>query len=257
MLSLGPVLKFNGSVTDTALPFAALGPLPLINAALPSRLALIIGPVLGILLALRRRPAACVAAAGAGPGAVWAIAFAVALVPLIPAAAADPATRRRSRTSSPPAPGSDYVSPGGVLTPLPLALDVTPDGQRWQAYALANSQGRSSAIPSGFFLGPGGPDGRGKIGPVDPYVRLDWLCHRPRQTGRVPTVTRAHPGRRPAGPRLLGRDSWWSSPTSRTGAEVAGPRRRRTAGRRPNCSANRPSVDDVWIWTEPAGGWIR
>lgn len=52
-----------------------------------------------------------------------------------------------------------------MLTPAPLALDVYPDGQRWQAYALAHRQGEF-AIPSGFFLGPGGPDGRGRIGPV-------------------------------------------------------------------------------------------
>ena len=75
-----------------------------------------------------------------------------------------------------------------MLTPLPLTLDVTPDGQRWQAYALADNQGEF-AIPSGFFLGPGGPDGRGKIGPV--ARTFDSMVARAGQTGRVPPVTRA------------------------------------------------------------------
>ena len=47
---------------------------------------------------------------------------------------------------------------GGVLTALPLAINVAADGQRWQAYTLARG-GPQFRIPGGYFLGPGG-DGR-------------------------------------------------------------------------------------------------
>jgi hypothetical protein len=82
----------------------------------------------------------------------------------------------------------EYVSPGGVLTPVPLTLDVAPDGQRWQAYALAHRQGEFG-IPSGFFLGPGGPDDRGRIGPVPRFT--DALLLNVAETGAVPGITDA------------------------------------------------------------------
>ncbi|MGA3488062.1 DUF2079 domain-containing protein [Micromonosporaceae bacterium DT55] len=249
VLSLGPVLKFNGSVTDTALPFATLGRLPVINAALPSRLALIIGPILGILLAyaadllIRRRR-------GARSRAIWIVAFAVALVPLIPAPLL---TLQREPIPQFITAGTwrEYVSPGGVLTPLPLTLDVTPDGQRWQAYALADNQGEF-AIPSGFFLGPGGPDGRGKIGPV---VRtFDSMVARAGQTGRVPPVTRAT---RVAALQDL---EYWDVQVVVLADAPHGakwPVRADAVRQVATELLGEPTrVDDVWLWTKPANGWV-
>ncbi|MFI7023645.1 DUF2079 domain-containing protein [Micromonospora sp. NPDC049900] len=162
-LSFGPVAKVNGHRTDLPMPFDLLGHLPVVNAALPARLALVVTPVIGLLLAFAvdrlrdHRP-------GRAAALAWTAAFAVALVPLFPTPLLTIEREPIPRFITSGA-WRDYVSPGGVLTPAPLALDVYPDGQRWQAYALANRQGEF-AIPSGFFLGPGGPDGRGRIGPV-------------------------------------------------------------------------------------------
>jgi hypothetical protein len=207
VLSWGPRVKFDGKVTDIPLPYALLGKLPLFNAALPSRLALIVPPVLGILLAytvelLARSRAtdqptdqATDQAGGAGrpgrpgrPGRwatiVWWVGLAVALLPLLPA---NLLTIEREPVPRFITSGDwrRYVTSGGVLAPLPFTLDVTPDGQRWQAYALAHWQGEF-AIPSGFFLGPGGPEGRGKIGPVPRAT--DSLLATAAETGEVPAI---------------------------------------------------------------------
>jgi hypothetical protein len=54
-----------------------------------------------------------------------------------------------------------YVHSGQTLVPIPPTSDLMPDGQRWQT---ATDFG--FAIPAGFFLGPGGPHNRSRIGPV-------------------------------------------------------------------------------------------
>ncbi|GAB2939831.1 glycosyl transferase [Micromonospora polyrhachis] len=187
VLSWGPRMKIFGEHTDVPLPYALLGKLPVVNAALPSRLALVVAPLVGLLLAyavdqlVANRPQRRPVRLG------WAAAFALALIPLLPTplltVEREPIPRFITSGT-----WREYVSPGGVLTPLPLTLDVTPDGQRWQAYALSHRQGEF-AIPSGFFLGPGGPDGRGRIGPVPRYT--DAVLLRAAETGIVPTITNA------------------------------------------------------------------
>ena len=120
-----------------------------------------------------------------------------------------------------------YVTAGGVLAPLPLTLDVTPDGQRWQAYALAHRQGEF-AIPSGFFLGPGGPDGRGRIGPVPRAT--DALLATVAKTGEVPPISDADRATARADLRYWRvRDRGARRPGARR--QVAGARRRAPAGR--------------------------
>ncbi|TCB90270.1 DUF2079 domain-containing protein [Micromonospora zingiberis] len=184
VLSFGPVAKVDGRRTDLPMPFDLLGHLPVVNAALPARLALVVTPVIGLLLAyaidqLRQRPPRRAAAVA------WTVGFVVALVPLLPTPLLTVEREPIPRFITSGA-WREYVSPGGVLTPAPLALDVYPDGQRWQAYALANRQGEF-AIPSGFFLGPGGPDGRGRIGPVPrPFGAL---LDQAARTGLPPIVT--------------------------------------------------------------------
>nr|WP_192772779.1 DUF2079 domain-containing protein [Plantactinospora soyae] len=186
VLSWGPRVKIFETHTDIPLPYSLLGHLPVFNAALPSRLALVVAPVVGLLLAhavdlLRSVPLSRRARTG------WLAAFAVALLPLLPTTLL---TVHRDPVPEFITSGTwrQYVSPGGVLTPLPLTLDLAPDGQRWQAYALAHRQGEF-AIPAGFFLGPGGPDGRGRIGPVPRPT--DALLMEVAQTGDVPTITDA------------------------------------------------------------------
>ncbi|MFY1672379.1 DUF2079 domain-containing protein [Plantactinospora sp. WMMB334] len=186
VLSWGPRVKIFGMHTDVPLPYALLGHLPVFNAALPSRLALVVTPLVGIVLAhtvdlLRAAPPPRRARIG------WLAGSAVALLPLLPVPLL---TSERAPVPDFITSGTwrQYVSPGGVLTPLPLTLDLTPDGQRWQAYALSHRQGEFR-IPSGFFLGPGGPDDRGRIGPVPRAT--DALLLRVAETGERPPITDA------------------------------------------------------------------
>ncbi len=218
VLSWGPQVKLFGRFIDLPLPYALLGKMPVFNAALPARLALVLAPILGILLAHtmdlifphglgavfpgRVRPAAAGGLRPAVPAGAsnrsnpsrqrrmaiaWSAGFVVALLPLLPMPLR---TVERAPVPTFITAGTwrEYVTPGGVLAPLPFTLDLTPDGQRWQAYALAHRQGEF-AIPSGFFLGPGGPDGRGRIGPVPRST--DALLLAVAETGEVPAITDA------------------------------------------------------------------
>lgn len=185
VLSWGPTAKWNGRRTDQLLPFGVLDNLPVINAALPSRLALVVAPVIGLLLAyavdtLRARPPR-----HRSTQLAWAIGFAAALLPLLPTPLLT-SVREPVPAFITSGAWQRYVSPGGVLTPLPLTVDLYPDGQRWQAYALAHRQGEFR-IPAGFFLGPGGPDGRGRIGPVPRTFSA--LVDQAGRTGLVPIIT--------------------------------------------------------------------
>ncbi|MFI5849016.1 DUF2079 domain-containing protein [Micromonospora chalcea] len=185
VLSWGPTVKWNGRRFDQMLPFGVLDNLPVINAALPSRLALVVAPVIGLLLAyaidaLRARPPRRRAT-----GVAWALGFVVALLPLAPTPLLTSVREPIPQFITTGA-WQRYVPPDGVLTPLPLTVDVYPDGQRWQAYALAHRQGEFR-IPAGFFLGPGGPEGRGRIGPVP--RTFDSLMGQAGRTGLVPIIT--------------------------------------------------------------------
>ncbi|MFG1952579.1 DUF2079 domain-containing protein [Micromonospora sp. NPDC048830] len=185
VLSWGPRMKFDGQRSDRSLPFRLLDNLPVVNAALPARFALVVAVVLGLLLAyavdrLRAQPPRRRAATAA-----WAVGFAAALLPLLPTPLLT-SVREPVPAFITAGTWKRYVSPGGVLTPLPVTIDLTPDGQRWQAYALADRQGEFR-IPAGFFLGPGGPDGRGRIGPVP--RTFDSLMFSAGRDGLVPIVT--------------------------------------------------------------------
>ncbi|MGY0004347.1 DUF2079 domain-containing protein [Micromonospora sp. I033] len=185
VLSWGPTAKWNGRRTDQLLPFGVLDNLPVVNAALPARLALVVAPVIGLLLAyavdaLRARPPR-----HRSTELVWALGFVAALLPLLPTPLLT-SVREPVPTFITSGAWQRYVSPGGVLTPLPLTVDIYPDGQRWQAYALAHRQGEFR-IPAGFFLGPGGPDGRGRIGPVPRTFSA--LVDQAGRTGLVPIIT--------------------------------------------------------------------
>jgi len=179
VLSWGPSVKIFGFYTSVPLPYALLGPLPVFNAALPQRLALVVTPIVGLLLALLVD-----AALPRPPGRRWVVGLAVALVPLLPV--------NLLTVARPPVPvfitsgaWTSVVPPGGVMAPVPFTLDVLPDGQRWQSYALTHGQG-SFSIPSGFYLGPGGPDGRGRIGPVPRY--MDGMLYEVARTGVIPPI---------------------------------------------------------------------
>nr|WP_245601581.1 DUF2079 domain-containing protein [Hamadaea tsunoensis] len=183
VLSLGPQLRFGGSLTSVPGPEWLVDKLPIFDAALPSRLALVVAPVIGTLLALLAADVTRLR----GPRWAWITAFALALVPLFPTP-----LLVRDRPAVPEFISSGdwqhYVRPGGVLVPVPIPNDLVPDGQRWQAEALA-SGGPSFKLPAGFFLGPGGPNGTGRIGPVPRPTQT--LLEDVTKTGYVPPITDA------------------------------------------------------------------
>ncbi|GAA1589088.1 glycosyl transferase [Actinoplanes couchii] len=135
-MSLGPRIVFNGS--DTGLPgiWAALHYLPVLNAAVPTRWAMAIAPVVAIVLALGCQKAADMMRTqptARGPVRVAMItAVAMALVPLIP----------RPLATTPMDPVPDFVTSGAwrayvddahTLVALPLPDSSYPDPLRWTA----------------------------------------------------------------------------------------------------------------------------
>jgi hypothetical protein len=196
LLSLGPELRLLGKRTGIWMPEALLEKLPIFNAALPSRLALIVAPVFALMIAwlitsLRRQPSDVLTPESTADDAVtlpgkpwvWAAALTVALVPLFPLPILT--------ISREPVPvfftggqWKSYVDSGDVIVPIPLPNDLVPDGQRWQAAILA--KGDNFRIPSGFFLGPGGPNGTGRIGPT-PRPTAD-LLEKVARTGVIPPI---------------------------------------------------------------------
>ncbi|GAA3762586.1 DUF2079 domain-containing protein [Micromonospora maritima] len=246
VLSWGPTAKWNGRRTDQLLPFGVLDNLPVVNAALPSRLALVVAPVIGLLLAyavdsLRARPPRHRLG-----GAAWTVGFVVALLPLLPTPLLT-SVREPVPAFITTGAWTRYVPPDGVLTPLPLTVDVYPDGQRWQAYALAHRQGEFR-IPAGFFLGPGGPDGRGRIGPVP--RTFDTLMDQAGRTGLVPIITEGSIRQSQADLRHWGvRVVVLADRVHGAKYDVDEEALRRTA----TALLGPPErVEDVWVWRVPA-----
>ena len=240
VLALGPRLKWFGDITGIRLPYVALANLPMFDAALPARLALVVTPIIGLLLAWTID--------GVRDGArrwLWTGALAVALVPLLPVPllTTERAPVPHFFTSGAWRSTVSTVDGGATVVPVPLPSDLLPDGQRWQAAALARRDG-VFGIPAGFFLGPGGPDRKGRIGPVPRPTAL--LLHEVARTGVVPAITDADRARARedlaywhADVVVLADDvfgaKWPTYPDAllRVTTDLLGPPER---------------VDDVWLW---------
>jgi hypothetical protein len=119
-----------------------------------------------------------------GVQTAFAAAFAVALVPLIPLPLK---TTVRSPEPAFIADGTwkNFVPENGVITALPFANNASADAQRWQAYTMARG-GEQFRIPDGYFLGPGGRNGTGRIGA--PWRPTDWLFLRAARYGYVARI---------------------------------------------------------------------
>ncbi len=193
-LSLGPRLNVNKHEYDFPLPYAALAHLPLFDSALPLRFALGVVGVIGVLLALlldqllsRKGPSS-----SGVLNTALAAAVAVSLLPIFPVP-----LRIQYRAPEPTfiADGiwKKYVPEGGTMSALPFALNVTADGQRWQAYTMARG-GRQFRIPDGYFLGPQTTDeeGRKQQGRIGAPPRpTDWLFLRAAWYGYITSLTNA------------------------------------------------------------------
>jgi hypothetical protein len=189
VISWGPRLRFFGNDTALPMPYALLARLPLFDAALPARFALVLVGVIGVVLALlaeellsaRLRP---------GVSSAFTAAFWVALVPLfpLPVLYTDRAPEPRFIA------GGDwkqYTVDNGVISALPFALNVAGDAQRWQAYTMARG-GKQFRIPDGYFLGPEAePDENGQIkGRIGaPPRHTDWLFLRAAIYGYLADIT--------------------------------------------------------------------
>ncbi|TMD34440.1 MAG: hypothetical protein E6I95_05975 [Chloroflexi bacterium] len=149
LLSLGPHLHVNGTVTPVWLPWAAVAQLPLIGSALPARL-MVVG-----FLGVGFVAAAAVVMKTAQP---WRIGSGVALiaglatiVPSLPypsAIAAVPAFFK-------PGGGVERVAPGSVLIVTPFSSKQSTDAMLWQAaanYRFRMPEG--DAFTPGPYLGP-------------------------------------------------------------------------------------------------------
>jgi hypothetical protein len=184
VLSLGPRLKIFKNISDVPMPYALVGHLPLFDSALPARLALVVVGVFGIVLAFAADRLLTPPLRSRRARACWAAGFVLALVPLIPTPLlyAERAPLPHFITGGT---WRQYVPDDGALTALPLASNVTPDGQRWQAWTLAHG-GPHYVIPGGYFLGPGGDGGTGRIGA--PQRPTDRLLLRAGRLGTAPPI---------------------------------------------------------------------
>ena len=149
LLSLGPHLHVNGTVTPVWLPWAAVAQLPLMGSALPARL-MVVG-----FLGVGFVAAAAVVMKTAQP---WRIGSGVALIaglatiaPSLPypsAIAAVPVFFK-------PGGGVERLPPGSVLIVTPFSSKESTDAMLWQA--VANYRFRmpeGDAFTPGPYLGP-------------------------------------------------------------------------------------------------------
>ena len=185
LLSLGPRLNVLNAETDIPMPYAVLQHLPLFDSALPTRFALALVGVFGVVLAmLGDMLLTDKGLAGSSAQTAFGAAFAVALVPIIPMPVY---TMPRSPEPRFLTEGTwkRYVDDNAVMSSLPFASNVSADSQRWSAYTMARG-GKQFRIPDGYFLGPGGENGTGRIGPA--YHHTDWKFYRAGRYGEVPAI---------------------------------------------------------------------
>jgi hypothetical protein len=184
VLSLGPRLKVLGYMTDVPLPYAILARGPLFNSALPARLALVVTAIVGVILALAADRLLSMPQPAPTVRAAFGAAFVVALLPLTPTPlkamhrVAEPAFISQGLWKQ-------YVPDGMAMTELPFGSNAAADMMRWQAYTMARG-GQQFKIPDGYFLGPGGQDGKGRIGA--PRRRTDWTFYRAATFGEIAKI---------------------------------------------------------------------
>jgi hypothetical protein len=151
-MSLGPQIQYRGRPTGVAGLWAYLHSVPVLNSAVPTRWAMAIAPVIGIVLALgcqravelgRRQPAARGTLRVAIPTAV-----AMALVPLFPTPLP---TRRMDPVPTFITSGAwrGYVDEQHSLVALPPPNSAYPAPLRWAAYT-----GNDMRIARGYGLFP-------------------------------------------------------------------------------------------------------
>ena len=189
-MSLGPRIFLNGINTGVPGIWSILHSVPVLNSAVPTRWAMALAPVVGIVLAIGCQRATDLVRAqpsASGPVRVAMItAVAMALVPLIP-------TPLRS---APMAPVPEFVTSGQwrqyvdenhTMVTLPLPDSSYPDPMRWAAYT-----GHDLRIASAYALLPN----QNPLDPTDRTARFSppWrptsgLMASIRQGNPIPEIT--------------------------------------------------------------------
>ncbi|MFG2051677.1 hypothetical protein ACGFIW_30115 [Micromonospora sp. NPDC048935] len=241
VLSLGREVRFDNRGTGVPGPWAALENLPILHSVVPTRWALAITPIIGLLLAYGAERAR--ALADSHPAArgqirfVTATVLTMALLPIVPTPL--PVTRLDPvPTFVTSGAWRPYVTGGRSVVTLPLPDTTYADPLRWSAQTRLDMP-----LARGYFLGP---DTRPNA--EAPRVALFGAPPRPtstffttiRRTGAVPPIT-------PQG-RVRAVDDlrFW-----RAGVVILGPHEHETALRRgmTELTGIQPSfTGGVWVW---------
>jgi hypothetical protein len=176
-LSLGPDVTLNGVRTHFFSLYNQISRVPVISAALPTRYALALIPLIGVLLAYTLDATAEIGGFLSGTAAVLAVA---ALAPAMPAQLV---TSAREPVPAFITSGAwrQCAPEGGVIVPVPLPTPKQPDAMRWPAAADI-----AFGIPEGFFIAPYGDKGRSSIG-IFPRPTSQLLAT-VAKTGQVPLI---------------------------------------------------------------------
>ncbi|MEU6072734.1 hypothetical protein [Micromonospora sp. NPDC047074] len=239
LLSLGREVQLNGRGTGIPAPWAALENLPVLHSVVPTRWALAITPIVGVLLAYGADHARALAARQprARPQIRFATAtvLAMALVPILPTPLPtirlDPVPAFVTSGAWRP-----YVAGGRSVVTLPLPDTHYADPLRWSART-----GLDMPIARGYFLGPDTRPGKDRVAlfSAPPRPTSDFFAEI-RRTGAVPPITPQ------ARVDAVGDLRYW-----RAGAVVLGPHRQADALRRgmTELTGIQPTyTGGVWLW---------
>ncbi|WBB78604.1 hypothetical protein O7606_20640 [Micromonospora sp. WMMD882] len=190
VLSLGRELRYDGQGTGVPAPWAALENLPILHSVVPTRWALALTPVVGLLLAygvghaagLTRRHPAARRQIRFATGTV----LLMALLPLtptpLPTTRMDPVPEFVTSGAWRP-----YLAGGRSLVTLPMPDTDYADPLRWSAVT-----GLELPIARGYFLGPDrrpdAPEGRIALFGATPRPTSTFFTTI-RRTGAVPPIT--------------------------------------------------------------------
>ncbi|MGW0213273.1 hypothetical protein ACWDXH_02660 [Micromonospora chokoriensis] len=190
VLSLGREVRFDNKGTGVPGPWAALENLPILHSVVPTRWALAITPIIGLLLAYgaerARELAAAHPAARSQIRFVTATVLVMALLPIVPTplpvAHLDPVPTFVTSGA-----WRQYVAGGRSVVALPLPDSTYAEPLRWSAATRLDMP-----LARGYFLGP---DTRPSADP--PKAALFGATPRPtssffatiRRTGAVPPIT--------------------------------------------------------------------
>src|SRR5262249_23035686 len=165
--SVGPIVRFNGDETKITGPWKVMTGLPLFDSVVPTRIAVILVPMIGVLIALlldrfvfTKSEALSLGLSGR---LVWGVAVLVALLPLIPTP--QPVQDRpgvpQFFTSGQ---WRQHIPVGGTVVPVPGGnFYENLVGMEWST--ASNIEFR---VVGGYFLAPlpGSSDRRAAFGPL-------------------------------------------------------------------------------------------